>query len=187
MKTAEIDDFGLPKTCRHHPEMPCRSTFHITCSFAAMFPFFGAFVAVCCLTAKCLKPSKNCGFVTLRPSKHYARVRPQNPENVCQKPTVPKTLPKRQPSPSKTEAEIVLCFNTAFVGCRTRFWRVFGLQHEANFAVAAAENWHDCTCGPSRAKHLVQIASWKPSGLILEAPGIALGNFWNEFGEVWSL
>ena len=87
LKSAEIDDFGLPKTCRHHPEMPCRSTFHITCSFAAIFPFFGAFVAVCCFTAKCLKPSKNCGCVTLRPSQHYARVRPQNPENVCQKPT----------------------------------------------------------------------------------------------------
>ena len=65
-KNAKIMDFGLPKPFRNPSKMPSKSTSRKTCIFSSMFCLFWLFSALCAFSSKCLKPSKNCGFVAFR-------------------------------------------------------------------------------------------------------------------------
>ena len=73
-KNTKIKDFGLPKPSQNQPEMPSKSMSHKTCIFSAIFGLFGSFSASCAFSSKCLKPSKNCGFVVLRAFQQCALV-----------------------------------------------------------------------------------------------------------------
>ena len=67
---AKIIDFGLPKPSQNPSKMPSKSMFHKTCICSSIFCLFWLFSALCAFSWKCLKPSKNCGFVALRAYQH---------------------------------------------------------------------------------------------------------------------
>ena len=69
-KNAKIMDFGLPKPSQNPFKMPSKSMSHKTCIFSSIFCLFWLFSALCAFSWKCLKPSKNCGFVALRAYQH---------------------------------------------------------------------------------------------------------------------
>ena len=69
-KIAKIQDFGLPKPSQNPSSMPSKSMSHKTCIFSAIVCLFWLFSALCAFSSKCLKPSKNCGFVALRAYQH---------------------------------------------------------------------------------------------------------------------
>ena len=69
-ENAKIMDFGLPKPFQNPTKMPSKSMSHKTCIFSSIFCLFWLFSALCAFSSKCLKTSKNCGFVALRAYQH---------------------------------------------------------------------------------------------------------------------
>ena len=94
-KNTKIEDFGLPKPSQTS-KMPSKSMSHKTCICSSNFCLFWLFSASCAFSSKCLKPSKNCGFVVLRTYRQCALVGTQSNEKITKKPTK---------NPSKTMSE----------------------------------------------------------------------------------
>ena len=74
-KNAKIMDLGLPKPSRNPSKMPSKSMSRKTRIFSSIFCLFWLFSALCAFSWKCLKPSKNCGFVAWRAYQHCVFVR----------------------------------------------------------------------------------------------------------------
>ena len=69
-KNTKIKDFGFPKPFQNPSKMPSKSMSYKTCIFSSNLCLFWLFSALCAFCLKCLKPSKNCGFVALRAYQH---------------------------------------------------------------------------------------------------------------------
>ena len=128
-KYGKIKDFGFPKPFQNPFKMPPKSIFQKTYNFSSIFCLFLLFLALSVSSSKCLKPSKNCGFVASRAFQQCAAIGAQSNEK-CPK-NVSKTLPKRRPNPSKIDVKNVSFFNIDFLGFRARFWSLLGLQDGA--------------------------------------------------------
>ena len=61
---------SLPKHSQNQSKIPSKSMSHKTSMFLSIFCLFWLFSALCAFSSKCLKPSKNCGFVALRAYQH---------------------------------------------------------------------------------------------------------------------
>ena len=84
----------------------------------------------------------------------------------------PKTLPKRRPNPLKIDANIVLFFNIDFFGFRPRFGQAWSSQHPAKLAMLASKISPKIVPRAFLSCRRVQIASWKPPGMMLESPSL---------------
>ena len=91
---------------------------------------------------------------------------------------LPKTFPKRRPSPSKIDAENVSFFNIGFFGFRPRFWKVLGLQLGAKLALKASNAVENRPLGPVLAYPGPVLAclglSWLCLGSVLACLGPVL-------------
>ena len=122
-------DFGLPKPLQNPFKMPSKSMSHKTCIFSSIFCLFWLFSALCAFSWKCLKPSKNCGFVALRAYQHCVFVGTQSNEKISKKPS--KNPPKMRSEPFKNRCQKRVVFNIDFFTFWLRFWRVLGSFWEA--------------------------------------------------------
>ena len=111
--------------------MPSKSMSHKTCIFSSNFCLFWLFSASCAFSSKCLKPSKNCGFVALRAYQHCVFVGTQSNEKIMKKPT--KNSLKRCRTLLKSMLKTCCFLTSIFSG--------FGLDLERSWASNLEPSW----------------------------------------------
>ena len=124
-KNRENHGFWPPKTLPKPSQNPLKSDVQKTCDFSLNF----VRKMLCCNSA-------DIDFVLVFPILFacWALFFESLFECILIPKNLPKTTPKRRPSPLKIDVKNMSFFNIVFFGFRPRFWKVLGLQDGAKLA-----------------------------------------------------
>ena len=151
-----------------------------TCILSSIFGLFWLFSALCAFSSKCLKPSKNCGFVALRAYLHCVFVGTWSNEKIWKKPT--KNPPKMRSEPFKNRCQKRVAFQHRFFRVSASILQGLGLQDGAKLAKNRKFLKRGCTFFTFWSWRSWKIASWSAPDSILEPPGLDFGGsglrFW---------
>ena len=123
-KSAKIEDFGSPKPSQNPPKMPSKSMYPKTYDFSSIF----VQKMLCCKSA-------DIDFVLVFTVFYACRTLFFKSLFACifGSKNLPKTLPKRRPSPSKIDAKNVLFCNIDFWRFGRRFWSLLASKLEPSW------------------------------------------------------